>query len=50
MIEEQLLGQLKGNYELFIVPFLEKKRYRMAYGLFSYLTILPDLANKRYLA
>lgn len=22
----------------------------MAYGLFSYLTILPDLANKRYLA
>ena len=26
MIEEQLLGQLQGNYELFIVPFLEKKR------------------------
>ena len=25
MIEEQLLGQLQGNYELFIVPFLEKK-------------------------
>lgn len=28
MIEEQLLGQLQGNYELFIVPFLEKKKIK----------------------
>lgn len=36
MIEEQLLGQLQGNYELFIVPFLDRlqdKGWLMVYFL-----------------
>lgn len=52
MIEGLILGQLQGNYELFIYPQLLRQatRERMAYGIFSYLTILTWQIKENLLA
>ena len=52
MIEGLILGQLQGNYELFIYPQLLRQatRERMAYGIFSYFTILTWQIKENLLA
>lgn len=52
MIEGLILGQLQGNYELFLYPQLLRQATRegMAYGIFSYLTILTWQIKENLLA